>query len=431
MVYDIPQDTYPKIIIDDIRDVLPNLPDESIDIVATSPPYWQQRDYDMDGQVGLEEEVDLYVEELVDIFGKLRSVLDDDGVVFLNIGDKYVDKDKQMIPYRVAGKLQESGWAIRNVICWYKTNHMPSSIKDRFTNTWEPIFMLVKDDKDYYVPPRYYFNIDNVRVPHETEGTAIPSPKEVFSEEEQERLSDALVSEDVMPYEISQSLYNKLPDRLRTKGSTEYRGKFEDEKEINKGQSPGARQSTDGLYYSEQRKHDPDEESVIQFLRDARDKTDYTIGDIDDHFGYSHTAGHWFRLDEGGRSLPSPEDWMELKSLLGFDDRFDEEMTETHFVLQGVRKHPGGKNPGDMWQMPTANVQDAHFAPFPEDLPRRCIKSSCPEDGVVLDPFAGSGTTGKVAQELGRRSIMVDLNPDYESIMEDRFSDDANLSKFG
>lgn len=430
MVYDIPEDSYPKIIIDDIRDVLPELPEKSIDMVVTSPPYWQQRDYDMEGQIGLEEEADLYINDIVEIFSEIRSVLNDDGVVFLNIGDKYVDKDKQMIPYRVVDKLKESGWSVRNIICWYKTNHMPSSIKDRFTNTWEPIFMLVKDDKDYYVSPKYYFNIDNVRVPHETDGSPIPSPDELLSKQERSGLPDSFVSNDVLPYEISESVYQQLPEQLKEKGSTEYRGKFENEDDINKGQSPGARQSTDGLYYSKQRKHDPDEESVIQFLRDARDDTDYTISDIDDHFGYSHTAGHWFRLDEGGRSLPSPEDWMELKSLLGFDDRFDTEMTETHFVLQGVRKHPKGKNPGDMWQMPTANVQDAHFAPFPEELPRRCIKAACPEDGVVLDPFAGSGTTGKVAQELGRRSIMVDLNPDYKSIMEDRFSNSASLSEF-
>jgi len=431
---ELPEDNYPKVLIGDVIEQLRRIPEDSVDTIVTSPPYWKQRDYGKDGQLGQEETSEEFIENMFEVAQELRRVLKDSGSYFLNIGDKYVDKDKQMIPFRLADKMRQEGdWAVRNVICWYKPNHMPSSIKDRFTNTWEPIFFFVKDDKDYYLAPRYNFNLDDVRVPHETDGNEIPSPEEVFTEEELEDLPADIVNSDTLPYTISPEDYEHLPKRLKKEGGTEYKGKFEDADKINRGQSPGARASVKGIYYSRQRKHDPDEESVIKYLRKQRNNSPYTTSEIDDELGYSHTAGHWFRLDEGGRSLPSPEDWVRLKDLLGFDDTFDKEMTETHYVLQGVRKHPNGKNPGDMWEMTTASLSQSHFAVFPEELPRRCIKATCPEDGIVLDPFAGSGTTGRVAQELGRKSIMIDINPEYKEIMEERFHGDpqqGNLKNF-
>ena len=80
--------------------------------------------------------------------------------------------------------------------------------------------------------------------------------------------------------------------------------------------------------------------------------------------------------------------------------------------------HPGyrGKNPGDVWSMPTRPLPDAHCAPFPVDLPSRCIAAGCPDDGLVLDPFSGAGTTGLAARRLGRRYQGIDLRQDYHDI---------------
>lgn len=111
---------------------------------------------------------------------------------------------------------------------------------------------------------------------------------------------------------------------------------------------------------------------------------------------------------------------MKLKELLGFDDRYDEKMTKCHYVLQTVRKHPKGKNPGDMWSIKTDKFPDAHFAIFPRELVRRCIQSTCPPNGIVLDPFAGSRTVGEVARELGKKSILIEINPSYPEIMRKR-----------
>jgi DNA modification methylase len=75
--------------------------------------------------------------------------------------------------------------------------------------------------------------------------------------------------------------------------------------------------------------------------------------------------------------------------------------------------HPNGRNPGDVWVIPTQPFAEAHFAVMPVQLATRCIASGCREDGTVLDPFSGSGTTGLAAAKLGRRYVGVDLNIDY------------------
>lgn len=74
------------------------------------------------------------------------------------------------------------------------------------------------------------------------------------------------------------------------------------------------------------------------------------------------------------------------------------------------------RNKRSVWTLATAAYKDAHFATFPPDLVRPCILSGCPTGGTVLDPFAGSGTTGMVALEEGRRAILIELNPEYAAL---------------
>jgi len=94
-------------------------------------------------------------------------------------------------------------------------------------------------------------------------------------------------------------------------------------------------------------------------------------------------------------------------------------------AVTGVRRQAKadnsvGRNPGDVWSIPTSPFPGAHFATMPSELVRRCILAGCPDDGTVLDPFAGSGTTLKVARSLGRKSVGIELNPDYIDIIRDR-----------
>ncbi|MFW9995228.1 MAG: DNA-methyltransferase [Candidatus Odinarchaeota archaeon] len=143
-----------KILIGDVDACLQSLEDNSIDCAITSPPYWSQRDYEFDGQIGQEETFTDYCLRLTRAFSILRRKLTEMGVFFLNIGDKYLSKYGNtplgMIPFVLTYYLERDGWFLDDAIAWFKPNHMPSSIKNRFTNTYEPVFVLAKNKSNYH-----------------------------------------------------------------------------------------------------------------------------------------------------------------------------------------------------------------------------------------------------------------------------------------
>jgi DNA modification methylase len=92
---------------------------------------------------------------------------------------------------------------------------------------------------------------------------------------------------------------------------------------------------------------------------------------------------------------------------------------------RGRRAHPNGRNPGDMWSIPTRPYAGPHFAAFPPELPRRCIAAGCKPGGTVLDIFTGSGTTGLAAVQLGRRFAGIELSPAFAHLAAERLSEAA------
>ena len=138
----------------DVYACLDQLDDNSIAVVITSPPYWKQRDYGFEGQIGQENTPEEYIGRLVIVFNKLKQKIRDDGVFFLNIGDKYLQRYGKshllQIPYRLAYHMIKNGWYLEDVIIWYKPNHMPSSVKDRFTNTYEPVLVFTRSENSIY-----------------------------------------------------------------------------------------------------------------------------------------------------------------------------------------------------------------------------------------------------------------------------------------
>ena len=86
-----------------------------------------------------------------------------------------------------------------------------------------------------------------------------------------------------------------------------------------------------------------------------------------------------------------------------------------------------GANLRNVWTVPTKGFSEAHFATFPPALIEPCIKAGCPEGGTVLDPFGGAGTTGLVADRLGRDAILIELNPEYAEMARHRIEDDAGM----
>jgi DNA modification methylase len=272
------------ILVGDAADWLPQLPDESVNCVVTSPPYFLLRDYNIDGQIGLESTLDEYLKKLTEIFEMVKRVLRRDGTLWLNVGDCYVGprgrggkgdeqgqkkritispsitqlkkKDLIGIPWRLAFALQKrgtrKGWYLRSDIVWNKSDALPSSVQDRPTKSHEYIFLFSRQ-------PIYYFNQDAVREP----------------------------------------------------------------------------------------------------------------------------------------------------------------------ALSARCPNPKGRNVRSVWTFPTAKFLGPHFATFPIELATRCILAGCPEDGVVFDPFFGAGTTGLVAEQLGRRCLGIELNPQSVSLAKKRIENEA------
>jgi DNA modification methylase len=155
---------------------------------VTSPPYYGLRDYGHEGQIGLEDTPEEYIKAMVEVFRCVWDVLEDDGTLWLNIGDSYcgtsskgdwvdpknpngrngqsVSKTKKLfgykskdligIPWMMAFALRADGWYLRQDIIWHKPNPMPESVQDRCTKAHEYIFLLSKSQK-------YYYDIDSIK----------------------------------------------------------------------------------------------------------------------------------------------------------------------------------------------------------------------------------------------------------------------------
>ncbi|PZE75340.1 site-specific DNA-methyltransferase [Curtobacterium sp. MCBD17_019] len=160
----------------DALTTLAHLPDESIDQIITSPPYFRLRDYGVAGQLGLETSVDGWVSDLRAVLAQCARVLVPTGTLWLNLGDTYSTKPadggprKSLLlgPERLALALLTSGWTIRNKIIWAKTNTVPTSVRDRLATKHEMIYLLTRS-------PRYFFALNEIREPHTSRP---PKPRE-------------------------------------------------------------------------------------------------------------------------------------------------------------------------------------------------------------------------------------------------------------
>ena len=172
------------------------LPQKSVQMCVTSPPYYGLRDYGADGQIGVEQSPEEYIARLTEVFAEVHRVLKDDGTLWLNIADSYAGsgkgpmtlaieangknkdlyemksriyevpkkwkgvkpKDMIGIPWMLAFALREFGYYLRSDIIWHKTNCLPESVKDRPSKCYEHIFLLSKS-------PKYYFDYKAIREP--------------------------------------------------------------------------------------------------------------------------------------------------------------------------------------------------------------------------------------------------------------------------
>jgi site-specific DNA-methyltransferase (adenine-specific) len=147
-----------------VSETIDQIEDGSINCTITSPPYFGLRKYSdkHESEIGKEKLLEDYIANLKEVFRKTWLKTRDDGTLFLNLGDSYIDNQLQGVPWRVALALAEVGWVLRSDIIWKKPNAMPSSIKNRFTVEHEYVFFFSKMKKGYN------FYQDAVREPHVT-----------------------------------------------------------------------------------------------------------------------------------------------------------------------------------------------------------------------------------------------------------------------
>jgi DNA modification methylase len=300
-------------------ETLKKMPNNFLDCVISSPPYWQLRDYGYNGQWGLEPTFKEYLEHLWEMMNEIYRVLKPTGTVWINLGDTYstqsgtcaamargkkyendttyltnrgesanLIKDKSLpnkclllLPHRFAIGCIDRGWIIRNDIIWAKRNGMPESIKDRFTKKHEYIFFMVKEEK-------YHFDLDSIRDEH------------------------------------------KWAKDKRNDGN----------------------------------RH--------QYKDNAKSHNDNKVG------------------------------------------------------AKAVSFNPLGKNPGsvsDFWDITTKPSKSIHYASYNTELITKPILAGCPKDGLIYDPFMGTGTTAIHSIMNNRNFIGSEMSTEYLEIANKRISD--------
>ncbi|MEM3740121.1 MAG: DNA methyltransferase [Candidatus Korarchaeum sp.] len=492
--------------IGDVRKLIPLIPNNFVDCVVTSPPYWMQRDYDHPQQIGRESSPHEYVREIVKIFEMLYQKLKRTAVIFLNVGYKYHNEELLLIPEMIALEMREAGYMLKNKIIWYKPNAMPSSARNRLNNVYEPILVFIKrESKEFYyfnleevgerpitlqdflseitaVKPEDYLGlrvVDSLRGRGTREGRVVGvryNGREVrevlvkWADGELEWLPMGDPMKDypeeltyTCPYcgrslsnwDIVLSIANhegivcprcgrpyhrifphpNIPDSDEVELNELILQEIEERRYLTKtpksskymvaerviSASPAGRLTLTGEYLVVKRRWRVPQPLIALYLRSWR--RGISIKEIDELLNYKDTASHWFRYDFGewgkGGSLPRPSDWAKLKGILKFDNTYDRVLQEVILEFSTVKPREA-KNPGDVWTIKLEQYPKAHFAIFPRELVERCIKIGCPPDGVVLDPFAGSGTVGEVSMKLRRRALLIELKREYAELIRDR-----------
>ena len=415
-----------KILQGNCIDKIKELEDNSIDCVVSSPPYFGLRDYGVDEQFGLEKTYQDYLANTVKVFETFKPKLKDTATIWWNVGDSYSsgkrtsttnqslrgnkeygvtrtpvqngikEKDLLMIPNRVAIALQEAGWYIRSEIIWHKPNPMPESVRDRPTSCHEKIWLITKSKK-------YYYDADAIREPLSSNSLTRLN-QDIKNQKGSTRGNGGMKSNGNM-----KAVFGKYQTD-------------ENEKKHRQGMS-----KTRGSKLVETRPKLPSQKEFVNYLRN---KT--TLKDLVENTDIKKTTiEHWFRNDEIGFAFPSVEDWNKIKDLLDdWTEKFnnlDYALTYVETHLDEIQNNPLGRNKRNVWTVTTKPFKGSHFATFPKDLIEPCIKAGCPEGGVVLDPFGGSGTTGIVSALNNRNAILIELNSEYIKIAEDRIDKEVGL----
>jgi DNA modification methylase len=359
----------------DCREVLRTLPDESVHCVVTSPPYWGLRDYGVAGQLGMEPSLGEHLQVMVEVFREVRRVLRTDGTCWVNYGDCYATTPNG----RSAAATKAAGNDDR-------------TFRDKPFSTIGPIFVHSPRDADRRGNNSTLQGAAPPNTPGRIEAGGVLKPKDLCMIPN--RFAIALQDDGWwVRSEIIWHKPNPMPESVSDRPS-------------------GCHEKIWLLTKSERYAYDA--EAVLQpvtgntHARVAQDVA-AQIGSARANGG-KKTNGNMKavvrspKIQAAGSGVKNNSSFIDAVALT---------------VLQ--------RNLRNVWTVPTAAFSEAHFATFPPALIEPCIKAGCPVGGVVLDPFGGAGTTGLVADRLGRDAILIELNPEYSAMAERRISNDAGM----
>lgn len=436
-----------KLLQGDVMAKLAEIETGTVQTCITSPPYWGLRDYGIDGQIGLEKTPEEYVNKMVQVFREVWRVLRDDGVVFLNLGDCYFGssmtggtnsmegsakrkgrmfekpsnctinqgkiqlktKDLVGIPWRVAFALQADGWYLRSDIIWAKPNPMPESVTDRPTKSHEYIFLLTKKQKYFYdaeaIKEKQSGEIKTRRFSSDGGAKARAMGKHISGGNEGtgakwtdtgSRNKRTVWTVSTQPYPEAHFatfppkliepciLAGTSPKACEICGAPWERVVEKSRSTLSRTDDPTMLTGRRGLNRERPRQSDRYVLAITQNELANKLRTVATGREQEMRETFGSKWDHWTRTDRSGARVPTFADAKKLKTLLGVTIPFDGQ--------------PGG------WQ-PTCSCKNEGKG--------RCI---------VLDPFAGTGTTLWVAEHFGRDSIGIEISEEYCRLINKRMS---------
>jgi DNA modification methylase len=317
------------------------LPDDSVDLVVTSPPYWKKRDYGIEGQIGQERSPAEYVETMMDCFREWKRILRTTGSVFLNVGDTFDRGSLAGIPGRLELAAIDEGWIVRNRIIWAKDRGMPEPAQNRLANRHEYVIHFALRQDYYYDLFGYSKEIHNGA-----------NPGDVWQFNPSRNMGVHLAP---FPTEIARrAILLACPERVCAECSEPYRRVVERTSRLDETR-PQARRA-------------------MELAAKA--------GLTKEHIAAIQATG----ISDVGKAL-------KIQTGTGRNSAIVKRLAaEAKTALGGYfREYAFAQKDSVGW--------------------KSCNHSSEPIRGTVLDPFMGTGTTLKIAAEMQRNSIGVDLEP--------------------
>lgn len=341
----------------DALDMLRILPDESVNCCVTSPPYYGLRDYGVDGQIGLESTPEQYIERLVDVFREVRRTLRADGTLWVNIGDSFWGGKGSNGSSKARRTADDRGYFQSGGTVMMDTR--PS------------------DGKHPEIKPK-----DLIGIPW--------------------MLAFALRADGwYLRQDIIWSKPNPMPESVTDRCTKAHEYIFLLTK--------SARYFYD--YEAMQEPATPRDDGRPFGTRDSGENG---------QSGRVYDSWRGSKFNDGKNLVNHPNVGMKRSGNKERKQRPCADVLDIGAQAGSIPWEGYTRNRRSVWNIATKPYSEAHFATFPPELPRICILAGCPAGGTVLDPFAGSGTTGKVALELGCRAVLIELNAKYIELIKKR-----------